>query len=295
MIILISVPAFAVGQAGLDIAVLKAGVGARALGMGSAFSAVSDNVDAPYWNPAGLSQVKDNQLTTMQTRLSTDVDHYYISYVQPFLSGSLGISWIQVSLGNISQTGVTTSEYNEVVTLGIFSYFSNAYLLAYGQDIAEGLSFGITAKYLTTDMPGLITVEGGAYGYSVTPGILWKPTGWLSIGYKIDEIINYQKWTTKTEEVAPPKHRIGVAWKLSDGILLSGDVSQIAREGYLPEGSMGVEWKTNGIALRGGYENESATAGIGFEQDNIRIDYAYVTQIALSTENVHRIALTGRW
>ena len=34
------------------------GFGARALGMGGAFTAVADDATAAYWNPAGLSQVR---------------------------------------------------------------------------------------------------------------------------------------------------------------------------------------------------------------------------------------------
>jgi len=145
--------------------------------MGGAFTAISDNSDAPYWNPAGLSQIKQHEITTMQTKLSTDADHYYISYVQPFLGGAFGVSWVQVALGDIYETGSATDEYNEVIPLGVFSYFSNAYMLAYGRDITESLSFGITAKYLHADMLGLVSAEGGyAYGYSITPGILYKAT-----------------------------------------------------------------------------------------------------------------------
>ena len=35
---------------------LRFGVGARAMGMGGAFVAVADDVNAAYWNPAGLIQ-----------------------------------------------------------------------------------------------------------------------------------------------------------------------------------------------------------------------------------------------
>jgi len=290
-------PCFAVGQAGLEIAVLKAGVGARPLGMGSAFTAIADNSDSPYWNPAGLSQIKFHELSTMQTRLSTDTDHYYISYVQPLFGGSLGISWIQVGLGDIYETGPTTEANNEVQQFGVFSYYSNAYLIGYGQEINKSLSWGITGKYLTSDFAGLVTREGGsAYGYSITPGILYKPSKQLSIGLKIDEIVNSQKWGTGTEERVPPKARLGIAYKFHNpGLTISGDVTQIMKENYVPEASVGGEWKTDGLSIRMGYTNDAMTAGCGFEDRHIRIDYAYVNQLVLSKENVHRISLSGKW
>jgi len=307
------------GQAGTDIAVLKAGVGARPLGMGSAFTAIANNADAPYWNPAGLGFVSSNEITTAQTKLSTDADHYYLSYVRPALGGTLGVSWIQVGLGNISQNLATTDAYNEVQQVGIFSYFSNAYLLSYGKKLNDHISVGLTAKYLTSDMT---SISGGqAWGWSVTPGILVKmnvgtglvsvrtertavptlertatravPT--LTIGLKIDELINWQKWGTDTTEQAPPKLRLGLAYKLSNPGLFSLDVSQILRSNYSPELSLGYEWAQNGLSLRVGYSDGGLTAGAGFQTGHARVDYAYVTQQALSKENVHRVSLSGVW
>jgi hypothetical protein len=40
----------------------KDGVGARPLGMGQAFTAVSDDVTSIYWNPAGLGFLKDKEV-----------------------------------------------------------------------------------------------------------------------------------------------------------------------------------------------------------------------------------------
>jgi len=285
-------------QAGLEIDVLKAGVGARPLGMGGAFTAISDNSDAPYWNPAGLSQVRFHEISTMQTKLSTDTNHYYVSYVQPLFGGGIGISWIQVSLGDIYET-VATNEFNEVVPLGVFSYYSNAYLLAYGQSLNDSLSWGITAKYLTADMPGLVSSEGGsAYGYSITPGILWKPIERLSFGMKIDELSNSQKWGTGTEEHVPPKYRLGIAYLtqiLNLPLRFSGDYSQIAKGGYIGEGAAGAELMTGLISLRVGVVDSAMTAGVGFQDKHIGVDYAYVNQMSLTRENVHRISLSGRW
>jgi hypothetical protein len=285
--------AYAQGQAGTDIAVLKAGVGARPLGMGGAFTAIADNADAPYWNPAGLGWVKDSEITTMQTRLSTDADHYYISYVRPALGGTLGISWIQVGLGSITQTSSEVDINNEVQNLSIFSYFSNAYMLSYGRNLNEHISVGLTAKYLTSDM---FQIQGGqAYGYSVSPGLMLRLANKLTVGVKLDEMLNQQSWGTGTVEQVPPKLRFGLAYKSPNPGLFALDISQTLKSNYAPEISAGYEYAHNGLSLRLGYADSGLTAGAGFQIDHARVDYAYVTQRALSKDNVHRVSLSGMW
>jgi len=288
--------ASAAGQAGLDIAVLKAGVGARPLGMGGAFTAIADNADAPYWNPAGLSQIKQQEINTMQTKLSTDTDHYYISYVRPLGRGTLGISWIQVGIGTITQTSATLDAWNEVQTINVFSYFSNAYMLSYGLPLNPNISVGMTAKYLTSDM---FQIAGGqAYGYSVTPGLLLVLRN-VRMGVKIDELLNEQSWGTGTTEKVPAKARLGVAVKPAKGLLnnstLALDLAQTLKSNYAAELSAGYEWSKDGLSLRAGYTESVFTAGAGFRSGVAQIDYAYVQQTSLSKENVHRISLSGKW
>lgn len=41
---------------------LGMGIGARAMSMGGAFTAVADDASAVFWNPAGLAQLTDNQI-----------------------------------------------------------------------------------------------------------------------------------------------------------------------------------------------------------------------------------------
>ncbi len=293
--LVIAFPVFAQGEAGQDIAVLKAGVGARPLGMGGAFTAVSDNADSPYWNPGALGFVKHNEITTMQTKLSTDADHYYLSYIQPALGGTLGVSWIQVGMGNIVETSAEVDVNNEVIDLGVFSYFSNAYFLSFGRKISDILSFGVTAKYLTADMMDI--EEGQASGYSVTPGILMKLTvndNELRLGLKLDELINQQSWGTGTVEQVPPRVRVGLAYRLPNPGLFALDLSQLLKTGYAAEAACGYEWERDGLSFRVGYR-DGLTAGAGFEVGHTRVDYAYVTQRDLTKENVHRISLTGKW
>jgi hypothetical protein len=301
-VILLTLPALAAGQAGTDIAVLEAGVGARALGMGSAFTAIADNADAPYWNPAGLGLVASSEITTMQTRLSTDADHYYVSFVQPALGGTVGFSWIQVGLGNITQTSSEVNNNNQVQNLGTFSYFSNAYLLSYGKNLNDHIFVGLTGKYLTSDMSGI--GGGQATGYSVTPGLLLRlstvhnplsTSPMFTIGLKLDDAFNQQQWGTGTTENVPPKLRLGLAYHSPNPGTVAVDINQTMRSNYSPDVSAGYEWADKFLSFRLGYAGDGLTAGAGFAIDHARVDYAYVNQASLSRDNVHRVSLSGIW
>ena len=58
------------GEAGF--AFLKLGVGARAMGMGSAYVALADDPTELYWNPAGLGAVEGSQVTVMHNEWIQD-------------------------------------------------------------------------------------------------------------------------------------------------------------------------------------------------------------------------------
>jgi len=287
------ISAYAEGQAGQDIAVLKAGVGARPLGMGGAFTAISNNADATYWNAAGLGFIDHNEITTMQTKLSTDADHYYISYVRPAFGGTLGISWIQVGIGDIVETSSEVDTNNEVINLGVFSYFSNAYMLSYGRKVNDNLSFGLTGKYLTSDMNSI--AGGQATGYSIAPGLLYKFGNDWQMGLTVDELINAQEWSSGTTENVPPKLRIGFALVKSNPGAFAVDFTQTLKSGYGTDVCVGYEWSHGDLSFRTGYAEGGLTAGAGFVSGHTRVDYGFISQKEMSRENVHRISLSGIW
>jgi len=93
------------GQAG---AYLRMGVGARALGMGGAFVAVSDDATAAYWNPAGLAKLKKNQASFMHARLKMDRNFDFINYVKKDESKdeAYGFAMVKFGVDNIPETRI---------------------------------------------------------------------------------------------------------------------------------------------------------------------------------------------
>ncbi|MBI4062852.1 MAG: UPF0164 family protein, partial [Elusimicrobia bacterium] len=56
---------FAVAQTNSGFSFLKIGVGARPIGLGSAYTAMANDATAIYWNPAGLGAIKKRELSAM--------------------------------------------------------------------------------------------------------------------------------------------------------------------------------------------------------------------------------------
>ena len=78
---------------------ISTGVGARALGMGSAFVSVVDDVTAGYWNAAGLASIDYQQASAMHSeRFAGIVSYDYAAYARPYDNDRV-ISFSMIRLG----------------------------------------------------------------------------------------------------------------------------------------------------------------------------------------------------
>ena len=123
---------------------LKIGIGARALGMGGAYSAVSNDVTALYWNPAGLSSSKKNGIILDHQDWIMDVDLDFIGgcYKTPF--GTIGAA---ISAMHMGEMEVTTTRDPEG-TGEKFSAGSIMGQLTFSRSLTDRFSFGVTAKVI---------------------------------------------------------------------------------------------------------------------------------------------------
>jgi len=158
---------------------LNIGVGAKALAMGKAQSAVTNGVMSSFWNPAGLMSDKI-QIGLMHTEYFSGVANYdYAGVALPLqsTSGTLGFSLIRFGVDNIPNTifliGADGSvNYNNVTSFSVADY---AGYITYSQKLKEGLQVGGSLKIIHR----LAGDFASSWGFGLDAGIQYKKRNWL--------------------------------------------------------------------------------------------------------------------
>lgn len=295
-------------------AFLKIGVGARAVAMGEAYVAVADDVDAIYWNPAGLIQLKKHEITTMHNEWFQNIRYEYVGYVYPFGTGrtagiSLGLLYMsdiekRTWLGETPETQPQSYE-------SLFGASDFAGTLSYSQWLSYRLMGGINAKFIYEKIDVY-----NAYDVAFDIGLLYK-TGidTLNLGLNIQNLGPKIKFRERGFFL-PINAKLGASYKITDwDLLLALDLNQ-SIDNYLKIHTGAEYWFMDMVAVRGGYRYKwygndlgvlsGLTAGIGLKISNIfnsagihfdavdlQLDYAFVPYGDLGL--THRISLTGKF
>ena len=124
---------------------LKIGNGARGTGMGETFVAVSDDISALYWNPAGLVLFEENGVMFSHTMWFVDTQLQFFGGVYHF-GGSNAVGLSVVSLRTDDMKVTTEVQPNGS---GEFFRFSDIAIgLSFARQMTDQFSFGATVKYV---------------------------------------------------------------------------------------------------------------------------------------------------
>ena len=304
---------------------LTLGVGARPLGMGGSFVAISDDATATYWNPAGLGSLSHSEVSFMHSSLGDLNSYDFINYVQTFgRDSAVGLSWLRVGVDDIPITnlpipsgGVGPGNRPEIERT--FSNTDNAFILSYGRRIgpeAWRLFAGGNAKviYIST------LRNFNAVGFGGDFGILWQSdrdkANQLSIGVMAQDFFKTKLyWNTPPDEPGQasntdtinPNFKIGFSYSidasaLNSRLLLTVDTDSL----YSFEMHYGAEYVfAELLALRAGLQERKGiattrlmTAGAGLKLSFLTgaafsVDYAYLGNEDLGASN--RISLMTRF
>jgi hypothetical protein len=301
---------------------LRIGVGARALGMGSAFMGLSDDGTAAYWNPAGLATLPHREITAMHAeQFGSIVQYDFLSYTMPTgdpgkarqaLAFSLirsGVDQIPDTRGLqfIDQNGNGRFDYPEdrlIVDESRFVFDSDndvALLASYARELRSGLSVGGNIKYIHQWLGDSLRSNG----FGLDLGALWVGSHGWSAGARLSDATTTRiLWNTGTNEFIAPALRIGGAKTHSFAnrrhvVTAALDVQigfadeRLSSQAHLGavtfEFHPGVEyWIERTVALRAGLEARNFTAGAGLRIKRFGLDYAYLDHTDLVAS--HRIS-----
>ena len=246
-------------------------------GMGSAYSAATQDTSALIWNPAGLA------------RLSTP--EIGISYLD--LYGVLGYSFVGVAhpIRKGQTVGAAILNSNDIE--GISQ--ERIVLLSSAIRVWKRLHIGINAKYLSTSVNLEQIPLGRGAGWGTDFGIQYDlMTERISIGIVFPNLLSNLSYR-RLERTAPEstynesllrEWRIGSAVKVNFGSDIPDrkpDTVLAAFEIANGVPLMGCEYRSDvrygEFALRLGWRlGNGLTAGFGYQRGNIGLDYAFVNE-----------------
>jgi tetratricopeptide (TPR) repeat protein len=162
--------------------VFSYGAGLRAIGMGSAFTAMSKDANMAYWNPGAMPFNQYREISLFGQR--TIANSYYFSgfYTNPTLSlGTLSIGGIGVYTGGIESYDENASPITNVSS----SYLHYQLLISYGYNFRWGMGIGATVK-----VEQMRITEYKGTGASFDAGIYYSPPKlhWLALGLVVQDI-----------------------------------------------------------------------------------------------------------
>lgn len=129
-----------VGTSGAQF--LKIGGGARPTAMGNSFVAVADDVNAIYYNPAGISNLPRAEFVAMHTEWIAGTNYDYGAFSYPLNNGAIAVSAATLKVDEIQRRNADESRD------GDFEAMDSAYTLSYGHNLSPLTSVGITGRYI---------------------------------------------------------------------------------------------------------------------------------------------------
>lgn len=268
---------------------LSIGVDAAALGMSKSVVATSSNVNAIYWNPAGLVGIEDYQGSLMHASYFAGIANYnFAGFAMPInRESALGISIIRFGVDDIlNTTELIDSQGNiDFNRVSLFSAADYAINVAYARNlIFKDVKFGVNAKVIRR----IIGDFASSWGFGFDAGIQFERNDWF-FGLMVRDITTtFNSWNInedefekiknaipgqnqelpETTEVTKPKAQLGIAkrWRIGRFFNLLSEVDLnvrfaqtndlIATSAFSIDPSLGLQLDYDDIAyLRFGLGN----------------------------------------
>jgi Type IX secretion system protein PorV len=289
-----------VGTTGADF--LKLPIGARGVGMGGAFSAISNDASAMFWNPAGLVSVPKTSVMFEHVTYFADISYDAVGGSHR-INDTFTVGAFALAMGSGDMEVTTVSEPNG--TGENFNVTNIVGGVSVAMNLTDKFAFGTNLKYIREDLDTEI-----ATNYAVDVGVMYD-TQWNSIrlamavrnfGPEMEldgGYLDFDNGSVAEETTAFLPYHFPMVFKLGvalDPVLT--DVHRLTLAGDLEHPNDNIERVNVGAEygfqelffLRGGYtfrhDTLGLSAGVGAMWQNFGVDYAFSEYGIL--EDVHR-------
>ena len=213
---------------------MNIGVDAAAFGMSNSVVASSSDVNAGYWNPAGLVNLEDNQISLMHSAYFANIANYdYAAFAMPLDDRSaVGLSVIRFGVDDILNTTKLLDENGEpnYANISKFSTADYGFTFSYARRLPlDGFNYGVNAKVIRR----VIGEFASSWGFGLDAGVQFRNDRWMFGLMARDITTTFNAWNIdkkkfaeiqgavegqnqdlpETTEITIPKLQLGMARK----------------------------------------------------------------------------------
>jgi outer membrane protein OmpA-like peptidoglycan-associated protein len=302
------------------------GVGVRPAGMGGAFTTFNGDLQAIWWNPAGIEGLSDRpQFYFMHAAMFDNLYQLDVGAAGKKLGGiQYAFGFFRNATENIPFTrpngfydygidripgtgdeGEGNGEWDpgEQIRPDAIDFFNDGdylFTVAAGKKFGDKLSVGLSFKHLQSYIG-----QYSAFGFGMDAGAIYELNPRLSFGATARDFTGtLLRWSTNRVERKNPSLWLGAKYyiplqSVRGGVAFTGDLETHFEDydGIINIGNASIDPHIGAellllkhLFLRTGLDRKDFSAGVGLGISFFRVDYAFVTSADLN--NTHRVGIS---